>query len=416
MTLLGPLLFAGLMIVPIWLATSLEDNKLIQVIDESGLFKDKLTNGSKIIYVYSDVSLDPAKDSLLKKDDFFAILYIPKLELNNPKGIQLISKKSISLDVQIGIEQNISRVAEYSKLVKSGIDIKALEGIKTRISINTINLSEKGEEDKSSAAAFAVSFIGTFLIYISIFIYGAQVMRGVAEEKTNRIVEVIISSVSPFQMMMGKIVGVGLIGLTQFTLWLVFSFSISYGVSNYFQIDRFSNSQLEQTINQMPKDQQLTKAPQALEINRFVEALGTIDLPLILGTFFFYFLGGYLLYSAMFAAVASAVDSEADTQQFMLPISTPIILSFVVAQIVARDPDGPVAFWMSMIPLTSPIIMMLRVPFGVPLWQLLLSMFLLVSGFVFTTWLAARIYRVGILLYGKKVTFKELGKWMFYSN
>ncbi len=415
MTILGPLLFAALMIVPIWLASNFEDDKLIQVIDESGLFEEKLTNTSKIIYVYSNKPIQAAKDSLLKKDDFFAILHIPKINVQNPQGIQIFSKKTVSLDVQLSIEQAIKKIVEYNKLVKSGIDTKTLDSIKTKISINTINLTETGEEDKSSAAAFAISFIGTFLIYMSIFLYGSQVMRGVAEEKTNRIVEVIVSSVSPFQMMMGKIIGVALIGLTQFTLWIVFSLSITYFVSNYFQLDKYSDKQIENTISQIPKEQQAAKAGQAIEINKVMEALSTIDFPLILGSFLFYFIGGYFLYSALFAAVASAVDSETETQQFMLPISSPIILSFVVAQIVVRDPDGPVAFWMSMIPLTSPIIMMLRVPFGVPLWELLLSMFLLIAGFITTTWMAARIYRIGILMYGKKVTFKELGKWIFYK-
>jgi ABC-2 type transport system permease protein len=235
-------------------------------------------------------------------------------------------------------------------------------------------------------------------------------MRGVIEEKTNRIVEVIISSVKPFQLMMGKILGIAAVGLTQFLLWAILSGLTTTAVTAAFR-DELQTQQQAATLGQ-----ESPATARGQEISQALQALDNLNVPLILGCFIFYFLGGYLLYGALFGAVGAAVDNETDTQQFMLPITIPLILSFVVAQtVIIRNPDGPVAFWMSMIPLTSPIAMMLRIPFGVPAWELLLSMVLLVAGFIFTTWIAARIYRVGILMYGKKVNYKELSKWLFYK-
>jgi ABC-2 type transport system permease protein len=254
---------------------------------------------------------------------------------------------------------------------------------------------------------------------MTIFVYGVQVMKGVMEEKMSRIVEVIISSVKPFELMMGKIMGVALVGLTQFLLWIGLTFLITTASSQFLGTNRFQ-AQSEQVQAQIaksdPKSAAKMKQKTDSTIGQVTKALSTLNIPLILGTFLFYFFGGYLLYSALFAAVGSAVDNETDTQQFMMPITIPIILSIIMAQFVLREPDGSLAFWMSMIPFTSPIIMMVRMPFGVPAWEIALSMALLVMGFIFTTWLAARIYRIGILMYGKKVSYKELSKWLFYKG
>ena len=243
-------------------------------------------------------------------------------------------------------------------------------------------------------------------------------MRGVIEEKTNRILEVIISSVKPFQLMMGKIIGVAMVGLTQFLLWVVFTFLITSAVS---PLLLGGESRWDQMMQQMEQiDQEDKKALEEISgssesLESFFEVVSSLDIPQILLAFIFFFLGGYLLYSALFAAVGSAVDSETDTQQFMLPITIPLVLAIIVAQTVIANPDSQVAFWFSMVPFTSPVVMMVRLPFGVPAWELYLSMALLIAGFLFTTWIAARIYRVGVLMYGKKITYKELGKWLFYK-
>ena len=258
------------------------------------------------------------------------------------------------------------------------------------------------------------------MIYFFIFMYGIQIMRGVIEEKTSRIVEIIISSVKPFQLMLGKIIGIALVGLTQFMSWIILT-GILYTLIMAFVMGGDIESLTQgQGALEDPNVQEALKSiggAESLTPKAMVDGiLSEIPLAKLLLSFLFYFLGGYLLYGALLAAVGSAVDSEADSQQFMMPITIPLIFSFVVAQFVMDNPDGPLAFWLSMCPLTSPIIMMVRIPFGVEIWELLLSMTLLILGFIGATWMAAKIYRTGILMYGKKVTYKELWKWLFYKG
>jgi ABC-2 type transport system permease protein len=248
-------------------------------------------------------------------------------------------------------------------------------------------------------------------------------MRGVIEEKSNRIVEVIISSVKPFQLMMGKVIGVGMVGLTQFLLWVVLTFVIITAVVTPLTSSgkHPGKSVTEQIVSQQPQ----VIDPQAASVlaqpkdspegaNEVLDAIGTVNFPVMIGSFLFFFLFGYLMYAALFAGIGGAVDSEADTQQFMLPLTAPLILAMVMMQFIIQEPDGATAFWMSIIPLTSPVVMMIRIPFGVPYWQVALSMTLLVLGFLGTTWMAAKIYRTGILMYGKKISYRELWKWLRY--
>lgn len=416
MTFLGPIFFALLMIVPIWLATykGFSEEKVIEVIDESNWFGNLGENSDKIKFVYTKKNLEQAKKDFKERNDY-ALLYIPKLDINQPAGIKIFSSKNISVEVQSYIEKNVKKILEEKKLQDLGIAQDFLKKIKPQVQIDTFYLGEK-EQQNSSEVVFIIGFVSALLIYMSVFLYGVQVMRGIIEEKQNRIVEVIISSVKPIQLMLGKIIGIALVGLTQFTLWIVLTILISTFTSSYFQVDRFSNAQIGTTLNQMPSNGMSGGDMQkAMEINKVMNTLSTLNIPWILFCFLFYFLGGYLLYSAMFAAVGSAADNETDSQQFTLPISLPLIIAFVVAQTIVKDPEGSLAFWLSMIPLTSPVIMMVRIPYGVPLWEILLSMTFLVIGFVTITWLAARIYRVGILMYGKKVKVKDLIKWLFYK-
>ena len=258
-----------------------------------------------------------------------------------------------------------------------------------------------------------------FLIYLSLFIYGTQVMRGVIEEKVSRIVEVIISSVKPFQLMLGKIIGVGMVGLTQFILWIVISIGLSMAGGTAMMKTSMHNKQ-EQMAQMRHMGAGGAAAAQQVpagEMTGVMQAIASIPIAYTLGCFLFYFLFGYLLYSAIFAAVGSAVDNETETQQFMLPITLPLIFTFALAQsFIINNPDSSLSIWLSMIPFTSPIAMMIRIPFGVPVWQLALSMLFMVLGFLFTTWVAARIYRVGILMYGKKASYKELAKWFMYKE
>jgi ABC-2 type transport system permease protein len=246
-----------------------------------------------------------------------------------------------------------------------------------------------------------------------VFLYGVQVMRGVMEEKTNRIVEVMISSVKPFQLMMGKIIGIAGVGLTQILIWIVLGIVVVSALTFVFVVDADMIQQASEMSKQMPND----AAKNAVAIqggSNVMFALSTINFPLIISCFVFYFLFGYLLYAALFGAIGAAVDSETDTQQLMLPVTIPLILSISLASAIISEPNGQLAFWMSVIPLTSPVAMMVRVPFIGIGWELLLSITLLILGFLGTTWMAAKIYRVGILMYGKKATYKELVKWLFY--
>lgn len=423
MTILGPVLMAALFIVPVWLAMNEEDDAHILVIDDSFLFTERMTDTDKIKFSYPSDGLDSAKAKVLASDDFDAVLYIHEKIMTTQSGIQLIYDKQPGISVIRYIENSIENDIEKFKLAKSGIDQATIEAAKTNVKLVTKKLDEIGEESKSNTElSMIVGMFSGILIYMFIFLYGVQVMRGVIEEKTNRIIEVIISSVKPFELMMGKIIGIALVGLTQFLLWVVLSTTLISGGQSLVE-QHFAKQDTGTSIEEVmsgsqslvPEQEEVAETQlNEAAVNELFDNISMIDFPVILGSFLFYFLGGYLIYSALFAAVGSAVDNEADTQQFMLPITLPIIFSFVMAQVVINNPESSMSFWLSMIPFTSPIIMMVRIPFGVPYWEIGLSMLLLVVGFVATTWLAGRIYRTGILMYGKKISYKELWKWLRY--
>ncbi|MGG7663113.1 ABC transporter permease [Dyadobacter sp. BHUBP1] len=416
MTVLGPLLFVAFYGTVFWAAVSSVDIKTVQVLDESGLFRNKFKDSETLKFELTDKSIDSAK-AAFRNSDANALVYIPANVIQSPKSVRIYAAKNVSLELKSEIEKVIEKEIEDIKLAEAGITHKILEDSRVNVNSETISLSEEGEKTSSSGAATVIGGICAFLIYMSVFIYGTQVMRGITEEKTSRIVEVIISSVKPFQLMLGKIIGVALVGLTQFVLWILLTTALTSATSAV--IASKMSKESAQMAEEMKKAQMPNQGlPGGNVDNPVAEVLGAVsslNLPLIIGCFLFYYLGGYLLYSALFGAVGAAVDNDADTQQFMLPITLPIIFSFVFAQFVLRDPDGTLAFWTSIIPFTSPIIMMVRIPFGVPAWEIALSMVLLVLGFMGTTWVAARIYRVGILMYGKKVSYKELVKWIFYK-
>ncbi|MFC5407860.1 ABC transporter permease [Larkinella bovis] len=420
MTFVTPLLVSCLWLVPIIFAMRDIDQKKVEVIDETGQFEKAFKDTKELVFKPVQGSVDQAKKEF-GKSGYDVLVHIPKNILENPKSLKIYAEKNVSLEVKRGIENAVEQEIENIRLLNAGIDRKVLESTKANVSSDTYSLSEEGERDSSSGAATGIGYFCAFVIYIAIFIYGVQVMRGVMEEKTNRIVEVIISSVKPFQLMAGKITGVALVGLTQFLLWILLTFGISSVVSNLIgqsvgpqqRVEMMTRepAQNQAVATEKPKKEQTGNNP----MGAVMKAISTLDIPLIIGCFLIYFIGGYLIYSALFAAVGSAVDSDTDVQQFMFPITIPLVLAFIMAQFVIREPDGAVAFWMSMIPFTSPIIMMVRIPFGVPFWEIAVSVLLLIGGFLGTAWLAARIYRVGILMYGKKPSYKELVKWLFYK-
>ncbi|AKD55370.1 ABC transporter permease [Spirosoma radiotolerans] len=418
MTILGPVLIFGFYALIGWAAVSSINQKKIAVVDESGRFVNQFKNDDETVYSYPKQSLTEAKKTFVKQG-YNALVFIPKNVIEQPKTVQIFSEKSVSLALQSNIERAISKEIESIKLEQAGITQKVIQDAKVNVDAQTISLNDGGEKSNNGIATTIISGFCALLIYISVLIYGTQVMRGVMEEKTNRIVEVIISSVKPFQLMLGKIIGVALVGLTQFMLWIVLTVGLmTLGSQLIGQPKETAQSAVSARMNGMPGGQEVQSkmATAKNPVADVMAAIGTLNIPLIISCFLFYFLGGYLLYSALFGAVGAAVDNETETQQFMFPIMMPIIAAIAFAQIAVRDPDGPLAFWTSMIPFTSPVVMMVRIPFGVPVWELALSMALLVLGFIGTTWLAARIYRVGILMYGKKVSFRELSKWVFYKG
>lgn len=422
MTILGPLLIAAMFVVPIWLMTiEDEDVKTIAVVDnQENKFASILNDSKSIKFEYID---DKSVD-ILKKEfsnlSYYAVLYNTDEKNYSIDSITLSSTKQPSINVKEYIAGAIEKHVEEEKLAAKGINHEILDQIKTNVNIKTLKWTQDGKEEESSTEVIMfIGFVAAIIIYMFIFIYGAQVMRGVIEEKTNRIVEIIISSVKPFQLMMGKIVGVALVAITQFILWIVLSIGIITLVQTTFMADYLKdNKQVTENMIQNESMGQIKNMP--LDDESFIAtAYATMNnLPWfsLLSSFLFFFLGGYLLYTSLFAAIGSAVDNEADTQQFMLPVTIPLILAFLLAQPVIQNPEGPLAFWFSIIPFTSPIIMMVRIPFGVPAWEMIISMALLIIMFVATTWLAAKIYRTGILMYGKKINYKELWKWLRYSN
>jgi ABC-2 type transport system permease protein len=365
--------------------------KIVNVVDDSKLFAGKFHDVSNIKFIIPKQDLKTIK-AISKDDENITTLFIP-VDYITKGGVQIFAKKKSAIQLSSEIEKQMNEIAFNNNMIAHHIDTAAIHSIKkTDISVNTVEVTDKGDKDANLGANIGIGIACAILIYISLLIYGGQVMRGVIEEKTNRIIEVVISSVKPFQLMLGKIIGVGLVGLTQFGAWIILSV-ISTKIAGH-------------ALN----------SP-ASPMTGALAVLQTIPFGYIMGCFIFYFLSGYLLYAALFAAVGSAVDSETETQQFMFPITLPLLFTyFLSVSVLFRAPDSTLAVWLSMIPFTAPIAMMVRIPFDPPPWQVALSMCMMVIGFLFTTYVAARIYRVGILMYGKKASYKELVKWFFYKE
>lgn len=414
MTFLVPVLIIGMYALIAFLTVKGGDKKAeVKVIDDSGIFAGNFKDSRSVNYSITKEGLEAAKKEATESGEGF-VLYIPE-NIEKDGKIELFSTKKAGLSAVSNMEKQINDLLRNKQLKDAGIDPATLKQIDPDINIDAIELTEEGEKDSSAGAAYAIGFAAAILIYISLFIYGAQVMRGVIEEKTSRIVEVVISSVKPFQLMMGKIIGVGLVGLTQFILWIVLSTTLTGAAGKILLKDKIDQVKTEVSVNEAGKavEQVDAEGPAAKILN----AVQTLNLPYILGCFLVFFLGGYLIYSALFAAIGAAVDNETETQQFMFPITLPLLFTYIMSfSFIVNNPDSTLSFWLSIIPFTSPIAMMVRLPFGVPGWEVALSMVLLIAGFLFTTWLAARIYRVGILMYGKKVNFKELAKWLTYKG
>ncbi|MCZ4244428.1 ABC transporter permease [Pedobacter punctiformis] len=422
MTFLTPLIIAGFygLIIYFSIKGIADKSDKIAVINENKTLTEKLVSNKNLTFIYKDDSFEHLKKNL-SESGFDYILYLPDFNIDTPKGIQLIGTKQAGLSLDGKISDAIEDLIRDYKLKKSGISQEDLDHLKSTVSIDVKKINDTGKEENSSAGASTViGFIAGVLMFMFIMLYGVQVMRGVIEEKTSRIIEVIISSVKPFQLMMGKIIGIAMVGLTQFLLWIILTISISTLAVSLF-IDKEDVKSIAASSSQVsavsPASQAQITAMNSGPMGDVQKSLEGLDFGKIITVFIFYFLGGYLFYSALYAAIGSAVDSETETQQFMMPVMMPLLLSYALSlSVVNNDPYGPLAFWLSMIPFTSPIAMVVRLPYGVPTWELILSMGILIVGFVGTVWFASRIYRVGILMYGKKASFKEMVKWFWYKG
>lgn len=415
MTFLSPLLFVAIAAFVGYLSSVKADVKQIAVHDETGLFIEefKSRNAKDQEYHFLDKSqtdLKSLKDSIIS-ESYDGLLYIPKIEDTRllADKIQYISNDSPSMTFIAKIEDIIAEKLTNVNFEKVNLDTEAIKEAQAEVAVKLSKSS--GEESLKGLNEIKIAIGGAFgyLIMMFIIIYGNMVMRSVIEEKTNRIIEIIISSVKPFQLMMGKIIGTSLAGILQFAIWAVIGMLLLFGASVFFGVN------LGPTGSVSPEMMQTAQNEMGGTMQLYIKELWNLPIATILISFLIYFIGGYFLYSSFYAAIGAAVDNETDSQQFLLPIMMPLILGVYIGFFtVMNDPHGTIATVFSMIPLTSPIVMLMRIPFGVPWWQLLLSMTLLFATFFFVVWFAAKIYRVGILMYGKKPTWKELYKWLKY--
>ncbi len=408
MTFVSPLIFVGMVVLIAYL-TGLSENKVSTIAfhDESGRFENHFHDSENLHYVsFSNLSLEAAIDST-KEQNLTGLLHIPKIPHTKKGQVQFFADGSPDADLIESLESKLSEIQTNRNLTKQNIDLIKLQNARSHITIDIENYT--GERSSKISGYIKMIFGGAagYLLMMFIIIYGNMVMRSVIEEKVNRIIEIIISSVKPIYLMIGKIVGTTLAGVTQFLIWLVIG-GILLGIASFFL--PFDVTGLSSDMSQID--------PQALDNDMMQEiVLDISNLPLIqlIICFFIYFIGGYFLYSAIYAAIGAAVDNETDTQQFMLPIIVPLMLAMYVGFFsVMNDPHGTVAVVFSHIPLTSPIVMLMRIPFGVPWWEVTISILILVLSILAVVWVGAKIYRVGILMYGKKPSFKELAKWLKY--
>jgi ABC-2 type transport system permease protein len=411
MTFLSPLLFVAIGIFVGYLSTMKADSKTIAIHDETGRFFTEFKSNQEYKYVdLSQVDLRTLKDSIVS-ESYEGLLIIPKAEDNAQlqKGIQFVSNDSPSVSFIDDMEEAIAKKITTENLQSQGLDTLKINNAKATVAINLSKAS--GETALKGLNEIKIAIGGAFgyLIMMFIVLYGNMVMRSVIEEKTSRIIEVIISSVKPFQLMMGKIIGTSLAGILQFLIWALLGLTAMFIVSSMLGV------QIGATSGAQGQAMQAAQQVSSSDIQMYIKELWNLPIATILISFIIYFIGGYFLYSSFYASIGAAVDNETDSQQFLLPIIMPLILGVYIGFFtVMNDPHGTVATVFSMIPLTSPIVMMMRIPFGVPLWQIIVSMVLLFGTFFGVVWFAAKIYRVGILMYGKKPTWKELYKWLKY--
>ena len=414
MTFLGPIFMAAIYIIPIMLALNSSNEKMrIAVVDESHWFEDRFNDTQEHTFVLMPGQPIDSVKEMVKTGIFDMALYVPPTQLNIPSNAVVYSIRQVPMEVETYISNVMEKEIEDQKLMANGVDPEIVSAVKTNINLQIMRMDEKGNEKETfTKVQFTLGIFLAMLVYMFIIFFGGQVMQGVAEEKTNRIIEVIISSVKPFQLMMGKVIGVSLVALTQFVLWILLTgvfyvgFSAYIGISHPDMISQGTVMAQEITNNDIMSNE---------SVQSIVQIAQSIDFGTIIICFLVFFILGYLLYATLYAAIGSLVDNNTDSQQFSLPITVPLIIAIISSFYIVNNPDSSLAVWFSMIPFTSPISMMVRIPFGVPIWQVVVSAVILAGTFVLMTWIAAKIYRTGILMYGKKLSYKEIFKWLKYK-
>ena len=422
LTILTPILMAALMFIPVLIALySGEDKQVISFVDNTGLLEDCFESSGKTEYRFLPV--ETTRESIKNTFDTYdssTLIYVSALDSAGNAEVTAYSREPLGMETKMAIESKISGALRDRKLQQLDIQNfdEIMDKVRSDVKIDAYTLTDEGEEKKDSVEIYMIiAYVLSFLIYMFVAVFGSMVMRGVIEEKTNRIVEVIVSSVSSFELMMGKLIGVALVALTQFAIWIILIGAVMFGLQGVIsskmadKVADVTTAMNETTVGVHPDMGNLG------QISSIMDQLSQINFGQILMCFLIYFVLGYLLYAAMFAAVGSAVDNEADTNQLSLPITIPLMIGLFIMLHTFQHPSSQLSIWASMIPFTSPMVMLARIPFGVvPAWQLILSIFLLVATFIAIAWASAKIYRVGILTYGKKASFKDLIKWLKYKD
>ena len=414
MTFLGPILMAAIYIIPIMLAlNSNNENMRIAVVDESHWFENRFQDNKEHTFVILPGQPIDSVKNLVKENVFDMALYVPPTQLNIPSNAIVYSIRQVPMEVETYISRVMQKEIEDQKLMANGVDPEIVSAVKTDVNLSIMRMDEKGNEKETfTKVQFTLGIALAMLVYMFIIFFGGQVMQGVSEEKTNRIIEVIVSSVKPFQLMMGKIIGVSLVALTQFVLWIVLTGALYLGFSAFMGL---SNPEMLSSGTVMAQQISNENVMNNESVQSILQIVHSIDFGTIIATFLIFFILGYLLYATLYAAIGSLVDNNTDAQQFTLPVTVPLIVAIISSFYIVNNPDSSLSVWLSMIPFTSPISMMVRIPFGVPIWQIVLSIVLLAGTFVLMTWIAAKIYRTGILMYGKKLSYKEIFKWLKYK-
>lgn len=436
MSFLGPILFAAMILIPSWVSSlETKEIKRIAVIDSSHVFYNTIPETQYLKFDYIDNRSLEELQKNFDETDYYAVLYITHIVYHSSEAIQLYSDQQPNMSVVMHISNALEKEIERQKLATHDIDNldQILQSVKTNVDIQTVKWTDSGDEKKlHPIVAMGVSYVSGFLIYIFIFMFGAQVMRSVIEEKTNRIVELIVSSVRPFQLMAGKILGVGFTGLLQFLTWIILTAFIVNGIHNALIPDAKTLQEksspesimgTSSSPNNSADNNKKSSSSTFLQdrpirdatLNKFRDILSSarmINFGVMFISFMIYFLGGFLLYASLFAAVGSLIDNDTDTQQFMLPVTIPLIIALVVMLNACQNPNSAISLWFSMIPFTSPIVMMARIPYGVPFWEVFTSIAILIITFIASTWISGKIYQTGILMYGKKIKPKDIIKWL----